>query len=205
MYKNRNGWKHTWRMIGIYNTHPRCMAEICTYFPNIMYWLNMISCKRWGFSRIYCLHKEELSHLVSTYQYFSAMPWHKRLAGSAYCCVLPWLALLGFWLGFCFAKGEFWAGGSEGTARVTRRWRQIDGRGTAASFHGEVGDGAPLNKQTQQGLRSLILPSLFVFAALRPLSLSCLVQLSLVTMAHVHIIPAPNFKVAFYVFILISL
>ena len=76
------------------------MEEMCTYFANIMYWLNMISCKRGGFSRIYCLHKEELSHLVSTYQYFSAMPWHKRLAGSAYCCcILQGLV----WFGWAFA------------------------------------------------------------------------------------------------------
>ena len=116
-----------------------CMAEICTYFPNIMYWLNMISCKRGGFSRIYCLHKEELSHLVSTYQYFSAMPSHKRLAGFSAYCILPWwLALLGLGWAFAFQRGEFWAEGSEGTARVTRRWRQRDGRGTAASLRGEV-------------------------------------------------------------------
>ena len=104
-----------------------CIGEICTYFPNIMYWLNMISCKRGGFSRIYCLHKEELSHLVSTYQYFSAMPWHKRLAGFLHTVYCHGGLLCLVWLGSCFAKGEFWAEGSEGTARVTRRWRQRDG------------------------------------------------------------------------------
>ena len=83
-----------------------CMGEICTYFPNIMYWLNMISCKRGGFSRIYCLHKEELSHLVSTYQYFSAMPWHKCLAGFLHTVYCHGGLLCLIWLGFCFAKGN---------------------------------------------------------------------------------------------------
>ena len=133
-----------------------CIGEICTYFPNIMYWLNMISCKRGGFSRIYCLHKEELSHLVSTYQYFSAMPWHKRLVGFSAYCILPWwLALLG--LGWAFAlqrgnsgpvvqRGRLGLPGACGreTAELTRRGR----------------DEAPLNKQTQHGLRSLSLPYL---------------------------------------------
>ena len=84
-----------------------CMGEICTYFPNIIYWLNMISCKRGGFSRIYCLHKEELSHLVSTYQYFSAMPWHKRLVGFSAYCILPWwLALFGLGWAFALQRGN---------------------------------------------------------------------------------------------------
>ena len=137
-----------------------CIGEIWTYFPNIMYWLNMISCKRGGFSRIYCLHKEELSHLVSTYQYFSAMPWHKRLAGSLHTVYCHGGLLCLVWVGLLLCKGGILGRGFRGDGsgypalaaeRRPRHRGELTRRGR---------DEAPLNKQTQHGLRSLSLPYL---------------------------------------------
>ena len=174
--KTKTRWKNIWRMIGIYNTHPVVWEKYVHIFPNIMYWLNMISCKRWGFSRIYCLHKEELSHLVSTYQYFSAMPWHNQTPGwlSAYRILLPWwLALLGLVVGLLLCKGgilgrEFRGDGSSYPALAADRRPRHRGEFTRRGR-----DESPFNKQTQQGLRSLSLPyleslSLFRFRRLPP-------------------------------------
>ena len=132
-----------------------CMGEICTYFPNIMYWLNMISCKRWAFAL----------------QRGNSGPGVQRGR----------LGLPG-------------AGGRE-TAEAPRRAYAERSRWSPPQQ-----TNATWFTESQFSVSRVS----FAFAAFRPLSLSCLVQLSLVTMAQVHLTPAPNFKEALRVCIFIS-
>ena len=156
--KTEARWKNIWRMIGIYNTHPVVWEKYVHIF--------LTSCIGWIWSRVnvgvspesIACTKRSFHILCPHINIFQPCPGINAWLASLHTVYCHGGLLCLVWLGFCFAMGEFWAEGSEGTARVTRRWRQRDGRGTVASLRGEVGDEAPLNKQTQHGLRSLSLP-----------------------------------------------